>query len=235
MDQGFSQQPTSTQNYQDTNQPASPPKKSNLGKIFLIILVILIVLGAGGYLCYKYYFIKSVSNSNSEPVVTPTSSTQSATASIEGTTEKLIVELPIGFTSISAEQLSLEQYKSQTVVFICKSKDDCNSLKFLSLVFLAENKFNDYLKSFENTKVVLEKIKSSSDFNKDDQITEANINNFKLLKNETKLSAQLNMTEYYIFTNKSIFVINRTYPVGEPPYAQEEFEKMVKSFKILPK
>lgn len=221
------------QNYQVANQPLPPPEKSNGVKIFLVILVILIILGASGYLGYKYFFIKTAPNP--ELTTTPTLS-QLATATIEGITEKLTVELPDNFITVPIEQLQVEeQFKDTPTVFICKTKDDCNQTRFFGIVFMGENKYGDYLKAFENTKAVLEQLKSANDTFKDNQITEENINNFKLLKNEGKLSSELNLTEYYIFTNKSIFVINRTNPVGESPYAQEEFEKLVKSFKITAK
>lgn len=231
---------SSNQNFQNElsldNQPQSPEKKSNLGKILLIIFIVLIILGAGGYLVYKYYFIKNIAKSELSPSLTPSPIVETAT--VEGITEKLTVELPVDYVALSSEEAKAKKLTDTDISptsVIYKNMDDLNNRRMFGLVFVEENKDNDYSIAFEKMKKVMEKLKSTDEISKDNQISEVNINNYRLLKHEGKVSETLALTEYFIFTNKSIFAIMRTNPVSELPYAQEDFQKMVNSFKISSK
>jgi len=225
--------------YTSNDQPQIPEKKSNWGKTFLIVLIVLIVIVAGGYLVYKYYFIKNIAKSELNPSPTPSPIVETAT--VEGVNDKITVEIPSGYTNLSSDQFpSLFSGTSGTVVLNYanyQQGQDFNHAKLFLVVFMGENKDNDYKKGIEKMKTVLETLQSR-DSDPSYQLEEVNINNYRLFKHTGKIktgSYENSLTEYYIFTNKSYFVISRVNPLNEPNFAEEEFNQVLRSFKITPK
>lgn len=212
----------------DQNVPTE--KKSNWTKTCLIIFIILIILGSGGYLGYKYYFIKLM----------PSTSSQVTKATVDGTKDKITVELPPGYAQMPKKVR--ENSDSYDLVIIYNPAYNQNPaidhLRLFSVGFYSENPTNDYKKGIEKMRAVFEEMNSRGLSNM--KISEVDVNNFRLLKTEDKLknddgSDFAFLTDYWIFTNDSYFNIRRVNPLGEPNFDEDNFNKVLNSFKITPK
>ena len=191
------------------DQPVVESPKKNAAKMPFIIL------GAVSLLLVAIYFgNKLLTKSGKDSAI------------IEGASEKMIVVLPSGYQTLQAEK------DNSQVLFIFDNKENYNNQKCFSLVYMGENQQGDAAKGYEKYKTALEKLSSKTGKS---QVTELAVNGSKVLKNEGEASATEKITEYYIFTNKSVFIINRIYPSNEMPFNETDFQKIVNSFKVLPK
>jgi hypothetical protein len=212
------------------NQPnfqkeESPVPKRNWRKSCLIIFTILLIIIIGiGYLIFQ----------------------KISMVTVEGNREKLTAQIPSGYMkgAIPKDKFTTPGGGSGVLVFnpVVNTKEEIESgivKGVFAFIFFRDNKSNNVNTEIEEAKNLLEKLKTKAGTQA--SITETKINNYRAVKNEGVMKNCLAqnvdclISEYWLVTEKSTFIISRTAPLDQPRFAEEDFNRMLDSVRITSK
>lgn len=210
----LTQPPTPVQPSQPTPTLPSPEARvpQPRRKFSLVIFIILIVIvGILGYIILgKKHF------------------------TLEGQKEKITIVIPSGYKVDSRTSDTAVIYDPDYVG--TKEQLEKGTMIGFTLIFFKDNPENNVETGVEKVKTFLEMVKNQ--LGTQTIITETVVSGIKAIKNEGKgidVLSDFYVTEYYLVTSKSIFIIGRVNNLDNPNFAENEFNRILNSIKISSK